>query len=292
MKRFTLLSLTVLACIWSSCSKIQEQNEGPSLPGQVLSENDLQGTWTIVEETCTETLTFDKGTYLRTKAQKGMEATEREYGTYTLENGVITWQFNKFEYRSIDYAHEYSGWYGEALNPADIKIRTAHVRSMYNKAALVLIEFVSPYSNYQEFALRRNDDFVIIYYREGRQIPSDPNAIRGRWEWMSHYRDQKDALWESIELKDGTFDYVKHNYGNRFTGSYTFENGYLTLRITGWYKGGWSDELNDYVWRPTTRDWTPLFQDDCFQKPFLPVNDTTCYSRIQNFNSIFVRRSN
>lgn len=290
MQRFALFSLAVLAWISASCNKIQEQKEDPLLPGQALSENDLQGIWTIVEETCTETLTFDKGFYLRTKAQIGKEATEREYGTYTLEDDVITWQFSKFEYRSINSAGEYSDWSPEIPDPSAIKTRTAHVRGMYNKAALVLIEFVSPYSNYQEFAQRRIDDFVIIYYRNGAHIPSDARTIQGRWEWMAHNKDKEDTLWESIELKDDTFDYIKHNYGNRFTGSYTFENGYLMLRITGWYAGGWSDELNDYVWRPTTRDWTPLFQGDCFQKPFLPVNDTTCYSRIQNFNSIFIRR--
>ena len=290
MKLLTIFSFAVLSLVSVSCNKVQEQKEEPFFPGVSLSENDLQGTWTIVEETCTETLTFEKGTYLKTKTQKGMEATEREYGTYTVEDGVITWQFNKFEYRGLNYNLEYSEWSAEIPDPSAIKIRTAHVRSLYNKNALILYEFVSPYSNYQDFALRRTDDFIIIYYREDAHIPSAISSIQGRWEWMAHNKDKEETIWESIELKGNTFEYIKHNYGNRFTGTCAFENGYLTLQIAGWYTGGWSDEINDYVWRPTTRDWTPLFQDDCFRKPFLPVNDTTCYSRIPNFNSIFIRR--
>lgn len=296
MRYFAFLSWMILSITLVSCEKTEkdpEQKEDGFLEvGDALSENDLQGTWTIVDEYGTKTITFDKGTYFKTEAERGWEPTHREYGTYTYENGVITWKFNKFEYRSFDFfdTNDYFDWQEEIPDENQIRTRTAKVRSLYDKSALVIAEYVSPYSDYQPVAMRRSDDFVIIYYREGARIPSDARAIQGKWNWMAHYADKEDELWESIEFKGNSFELIKYNSWNRFTGTFSFENGYLTFHVTGWYDGGWSKEQNDYVWTSTDKMWTVWQNWDSYEKPFLPVNDTTCLSRVSGFNSIFVKQ--
>ncbi|MBO4585328.1 MAG: hypothetical protein J5675_01860 [Bacteroidales bacterium] len=299
MKHLSIFTLLLMSVFITSCNKngkdTCEENEEIQLVGDVISESELQGTWKIIGETCSKTITFNNGNYVITHTERGWEPTHKEYGTYTYEDGVITWKNTKYDFRAFDSfgTQDYTEWNTSFYPESEIFIRTAYVRSMYNHAVLIISEYVSPYSTYQYWAKRRNDDFVMIYYKEGADIPSDSRAIQGKWNWKKHYSYKDDEMGESITFKDNTFDYIKYDSSHRYTGTFTFVNGYLTLRIEERYMTGWSEEINDRIWVLTDKDWGGMSEDE-YTKPFLPVADTTSYSLIlENYycywNCIFVK---
>lgn len=271
MKRFALISLAALAAVFASCEKTGEPKT------EKLSAKDLMGKWVIVEDEGTKTLTFEESTFVLVETPKGGGEKSYVYGNYTYDNGDITWTDTK------EVAGE-----NEYVIPAESQYtRKGKVSAMYDKGVLIIDEEVDP-----EQSRYKNDDSVILYYKEGVKIPSDANDIQGRWNWMMRGHGDGTTVRAALIFKGNEFEYIITAWNERYTGTFTFENGYLKLN----YNATWRGEMDDdgtVEWftppqdNPVTYVW--MGYTPPIQKPFLLIDSKTAYSRGSNLNSIYVK---
>ena len=272
MKRFTIVALAALAAVFASCDK----TDGPNK--ETLSAKDLQGKWVIIEDEGTKTLTFDEDTYVLSDVPRGGGATSYVYGNYTYKDGEITWT----DVKEVNGDNTY-------VIPVDNQYtRKGKVSAMHSRSVLVIDEDVDP-----EQSRYKNDDSVIIYYKEGAKIPSDANDIQGKWNWMMRGHGDGTTVRASLEFKGSDFEYIITAWNERYTGTFTFQDGYLKLNYTATWRGELDDDGN-VEWftpapdNPVTYVW--MNYNPPIEKPFLLVDSKTAYSRGSNLNCIYEKQ--
>lgn len=174
-------------------------------------------------------------------------------GTYTLENNVVTFNMNGTTYKSM------AGLAG-------------------GQSVLIMKEvFESGYEN-----------LAFILVKSGKTVSTKKGDIQGQWLWWEEYED--DGVIErtvriSYKFEGDNFELIITPWGQRFTGTYTYENGIVHLNFQNGYTsreegtgyGSGEGDLN-----PVTLecDWKPLYREhwsfDSLEGPFFVIGNEAC----------------
>lgn len=202
----------------------------PPDPGtQTITVNDLTGEWEDGG------LGFSMGCSLNiADSQMTLKSEEGEViyqGGYTLQDNVMTFVIDGTTYKSA------AGLAG-------------------GKSVLILKEV---YENGQE-------NLAYIFVKKGMTITTKKEDIQGQWIWWFEMDEGEKEVRVSYKFDGNNFDMIIVAWGQRYTGTYTYENGIVRLNITTGYTS--REEGTGYGWgegdlNPVTLecDWKPLYQE-------------------------------
>ena len=284
MKQFAFIALATLAALFSSCNKLgKEDDVNPDFTGELVTEEDIQGTWVIEEDGVTKTLTLDNGNFSVHNIDPSYPSDYwTEYGTYSYSNGEITWSF--LQYRSRD---------GELkeYDYTPLESYTGKVKSLLNKT-IIIIEipydpsylFSLRYGPYARPALREGDYYALIYYKEKSFQSLSQEKIQGKWVWTIH------------EEECASFDFDNDDYAFRitlmgisYTGKFSCENGCVVLKTVKPYTLKVNTEGEKY-WEEYEGKLGPFNRrQKTYSIPFLLIKKRVAYTRIFRHTGIFIK---
>ena len=172
-------------------------------------------------------------------------------GAYTLENNVVSFTINGTTYESM------AGLAG-------------------GQSVLIMKEVNE--DGYENLA------FILV--KNGKTINTRKEDIQGQWLWWFEYEVDEGEIERTIRISykfDGdNFDLIITPWGQRFTGTYTYENGIVHLNFQNGYTS--REEGTGYGWgegdlNPVTLecDWKPLYREywsfDSLEGPFFVVGN-------------------
>jgi hypothetical protein len=166
-------------------------------------------------------------------------------GTWSYENGVLTTQ-------------------GEGR---ESKFKA----SLYNgKTVLILKEADDELGNY-----------TLFFYRDGKSSASDAGVLQGTWDWFAFGPGMPRIR---FVFSGNNFDLIIPVWGDRYKGTFTYKDGYATMKVTECMTsriphGNYDEDTLNYdeatgdisgTWSTTIEDWAgnvipytgPLVSDD------------------------------
>lgn len=172
-------------------------------------------------------------------------------GSYTLEDNVVSFSMNGTTYKSVP------GLAG-------------------GQSVLIMKEV------YED----GNENFAFLLVQKGKTISTRKEDIQGQWVWWEEYLDNdsnpvKEARL-SYKFEGDRFEMILVAWGQKYTGTYTYENGIVSLQMTNAYTSreegtgeGWGPGDLDPV--TLECDWKPLYREywsfDTMQGPFFVIGD-------------------
>lgn len=229
----------------------------PINPGGITTD-DLVGVWNISSMDGGATYTFTKDKLTIASGDQ-----EEYVMSYTLKDDVIT-------YTTTD------------------DVGTVKIDLLYDKSVLVWK------------VLQKNDngdyyEFSHLMYKDGATINASVNDIQGTWHWYMY--GNTEYVRAGLTIKDATFDLIITPWGQRYTGTFTYRNGYIILNTTNGYTSreegsgdGWGEGNLD----PTTLEgqWSTLDRENWMiweRMPFI-ANGTEAYGIVANLSALFVKK--
>ena len=170
-------------------------------------------------------------------------------GGYTLSNNVLSFVIDGTTYRSL------AGLAG-------------------GKSVLIMKEVYEDGS----------EGFAFVLVKKGMTINTKKEDIQGQWLWWFEFGEEKEVR-VSYKFEGDNFDMIITPWGQRYTGTYTYESGRVSLNITTGYTSreegtgeGWGEGDLDPV--TLECDWKPLYPEhwsfDSMDGPFFVVGDEAC----------------
>ena len=172
-------------------------------------------------------------------------------GAYTLENNVVSFTMNGTTYKSI------AGLAG-------------------GQSVLIMKEV---YEDGQEM-------FAFAVVQKGKAINTKKEDIQGQWLWWFEYEVDEGVIERTIRVsykfEGDNFDLIITPWGQRYTGTYTYENGIVHLNIQQGYTSreegtgdGWGEGDLDPV--TLEANWKPLYPEhwsfETMEGPFFVIGN-------------------
>ena len=258
MKKILIFLLAASAVLFTSCDKVDGNSDIPQVAG--ISLEDLAGFWDSSRHDTDVFFTFNDN---KVTVTSGSHKTDF---TVSVQETTLTLTPTAAYEQNSD---------GEWVKLEDEDMATSpivlNVHLLQNKNVLVL-EDVTPYPEeegigdlraaYTKRSIIKEVDMSIILYRHDAAISSSDASLQGVWKnedmWATHF----------LSLKDGRFDYISVYKGgikgpdptfnaDRYFGSYTYKNGYLSTITEGASRssnfnpitlfGTWKEEKDRYL---------------------------------------------
>ena len=131
-----------------------------------------------------------------------------------------------------------------------------------------------------------NENFAFLLVQKGKPVSTKKEDIQGQWVWWEEYLDNdsnpvKEARL-SYKFEGDRFEMILVAWGQKYTGTYTYENGIVSLQMTNAYTSreegtgeGWGPGDLDPV--TLECDWKPLYREywsfETMQGPFFVIGD-------------------
>jgi hypothetical protein len=263
-------SLFIAAFTLTACGDDDEDTTTatpPTVPSETSTESvtvdDLKGTWKY--DFYGTTYEFTENTFT-----VKMQDEETYTANYTLKDGVIS------------YSYTFDG---------KAEKGSANVYLMYNKSVLAMK--AKPVDG-DDYSIR---EAATILYRNG-QAPNTPKSdIQGEWHW--YMRGEVDYVRGAYKFEGDNFELIVTPWGQKYTGTYAYQGGFLTLNITngytsreegtgdGWGEGDLDPKTLECDWKTLNRDrWA--FEPGMIA-PFI-VNGTEAYGALANLPCVFYKK--
>lgn len=219
-KFFSLAAIALFACAFTFVSCGEDEETTPSTPtntngggqnggtdvtgGAVTSVNDLVGTWSTNNFSCTFTTT--QLTYKHVNDDRILYQ-----GPYTLQNGIVSYTE---EVDGQNYTNKY-------------KVET------YYDGAIMLM-----YRVYEDEG-QQYEEMMDLFVKEGKSIPTSAN-LNGTWYMYEQQGRQPDTeegkpICAAITIKGNKLELIICPWSRKFTGTYTYNQGELTFNIEHYY---------------------------------------------------------
>ena len=176
----------------------------PPSPGvDPITVSDLEGEWGDgslgMSQGCSMVV---NGNQLTIKSEEGAIMYD---GSYTLQNGVVSFEMDGTTYQSAP---------GLAAG----------------KSVLILKEIYE--GGYQNLAY--------IFVKNGKTVSTSKEDIQGQWVWWETYVDEETGETErdariSHKFDGNTMELILPAWGKKYVGTYTYENGFIHFEITEGY---------------------------------------------------------
>lgn len=173
-------------------------------------------------------------------------------GSYALEDNVVSFEMNGTTYKS------FAGLAG-------------------GKSVLIM----------KEVSEEGNENFAFLLVQKDKPIITNKEEIQGQWVWWDEYLDSENQLVREARMSykfDGdNCEMIPVAWGQKYTGTYTYENGIVNFVITNAYTS--REEGTGYGFGPGDLDpitlecdWKPFYReywslDESLQGPFFVVGD-------------------
>ena len=190
-----LLSLFVAAFTLTACGDDNDSVTPPPAPEGGVSS--IDGTWTspITGVTC-----VFSGEKFSLKDNNGSLIKD---GTYTLKDGVITFTYSED---------------GKQVT------ESAKTTTLYQNQVLVIKSKPDGGEGYSIF------EAAEVFYKDG-VAPTTPVAdVQGNWYW--YFGEDKEEIRAAMIIKDNNFEMIIGAWGKKYTGTFTYQKGVMTLNIT------------------------------------------------------------
>ena len=219
--RLTSMLLAMLACsaTFVACGNGDDKDdttnnagnpETPKVP-ESISTADLIGQWTIPmqgNESTTYTFTQDKLTI-----SYGQQV---EYeGAYSLNGDEISYKTKRWEYDSQT---------GQQVEKEVTE--TVKLVLLYNKSVMV---WNTKYQNEDKTTY----EMERLMFKKGATINATANDIKGAWYWYEPGNEK--FISAALTIEGNKFDLIITHWGQRYTGTFTYQGGYMTLNVENGY---------------------------------------------------------
>ena len=262
-------SLFVAAFTLAACGDDDEDATTatpPTVPSETSPEGvtveDLKGTWKY---------DYYQTTYVFT--DKTFTVTEGDFNytaNYTLKDGVISYTY------MVDSIAEKGSF---------------NVYFMYNKSVLALK--AKPVDG-DDYSI---SEAAVVLFRDGKAPNTPKSDIQGEWHW--YMRGNVEYVRGAYKFEGDNFELIVTPWGQKYTGTYTYQGGFLTLNITNGYTSrepGTGDGWGEGDLDPATLEgnWSVLNRDHwAFEPgmvaPFI-VNGTEAYGALANLPCVFYKK--
>ena len=208
----------------------------PPSPGvEPVTVNALNGTWSDggLGFSADYTLNFSYE-----KVQVLQEGNVVYQGPYTLENNIISFDMNGTHYESM------AGLAG-------------------GQSVLIMKEI---YEDPEQPELGRDENLAFIVVKNGMSINTKKEDIQGQWVWWFGRGEEDKTVRIAYKFDGDNFEIIIVPWGQRYTGTYTYENGIVKLTTTAGYTSrepgtgdGWGEGDLDPI--TLVGNWSPLNED-------------------------------
>ena len=296
MKKFlSFAAFAMFACAMTfvSCGSDDDDDNSNPVPtpseenknagGDNANTNDLVGSWEAKYESGRTVYTFtDKEVTIEDYwIEEGRELKDDEVkkGSYTLKDGILTYVTTGKYY---DQQQQKEVEYQDTIEVV--------AKLLYNKTALALLS-----------SMRNNqgDEYSVnqILYKKGATIPAKLEDIQGDWRWYMH--GDKSYTRVAVQIKDNNMTLIIVPWGQRYDGTITYQNGYISLTVTAAYTSreegtgeGWGEgDLNPETLEAT---WTPLNRDSWmyYELGYMPfiANGSEAYGILANLPGVYIKK--
>ncbi len=273
MKKMAIWALAAFAMFAVSCDKNNIGGEGDV----TLTASALVGTWTISGLNFSETWVF---TSEKLTKETGWDKTE---GTYTVKNGTIAYNITK--------AWDKDGNTWQERNLGDNEKTPIYVQGkiIYSGSVLVINFVISEGS----LAPHHNtEDTSFVLFKSGGSISSDTAPLQGTWHWYM-FGTNKTETRIRIIFEGSSYELIIQPWSEKYVGSYTYQNGYITCTVDNSYSARNPETLKGEV-NPVTLEATwHLFENVAFPTgltfPFVADGDVA-YGIVANFPSKYYKK--
>lgn len=285
MKKFLSLSafvffLGVLSYMFVSCGD-DEENGSANAPD---STADLVGTWTSESEDFTVTYVFTQD---QMTINNGMS--EEFSGSYTYKDGIVSYKTTVREYNPDTQKNEE-------------KVVTVNLRPqlLYDKNALVLMEKLDGQVTPSGEKIGEEYEIARVLYKQGRTLPLTARDIQG--VWYLYLYGNKDYIRTAVTLNGDRFNLIITPWSQRYTGTFTYSNGYVEFKPERCYSARGEDgqgigegNLNpktleaDWYEVEANPEFAPMAYRDGLKMQFLP-NGKEAYGIIANIPGVFYKQ--
>ena len=154
----------------------------------------------------------------------------------------------------------------------------------------------------------------LFLYKDGSVITGDANSIQGTWDWYFFGNPKTSRI--RFVFSQNNFEMIIFPWGEKYAGTFTYENGYATLNVdhcyTSRYHGNSSEDTIQFneetyeitaTWMDTYEDWQGYtypyegalmydVEDNILSAPFVVVRDGVAYGTMDNMglNGVYHRR--
>lgn len=157
-------------------------------------------------------------------------------GSYTLENNVVSFDINGTHYESMA---------GLAGGQSVLIMKEVDIDPDYG----------------------RNENLAFILVQKGKTINTKKEDIQGQWAWwFGNGAEEDKTVRIAYKFEGDNFEIIIVPWGQRYTGTYTYDKGVVTLNTTAGYTSrepGTGDGWGEGDLDPVTLEgnWSPLYED-------------------------------
>lgn len=235
-----------------------------------ISTSDLVGTWNIAGQDDQSTWVFTNDKLTITEW-----GTQQFDGPYTVNGDKITYRTKYWKYNPQTQQQE------EVEGDITVKIGL-----ICDKAVLVL---KSEVKNEQG----TDYEFSYFMFKEGKNITATANDIQGTWDWYMH--GDQTYVRTRLTISGNKFDMIITPWGQRYTGTFTYANGYITLNTEHGYTSreeGTGDGFGEGDIDPETLEgtWKNLNSWNIWEKMPFVANGNEAYGIVANLSALFYKK--
>lgn len=237
MKRiFSILTMAVISLSVVTLVSCGDDNESgnPENRGAAATKADLIGSWDIFLNGAPVLYVFTENN-LTITSEWGGESRQIFSGAYAFENSRLSYQ--------IEGAEETS----------------AEINMIYDKNVVLATTIIPADQSYSGLEEKQ----VSFGYRRGATVGATAADIQGKWYWKES--PNFPGVRAVITFTDNKFDMIITPWGERHTGTFTYENGYVHFTVEQSYSTRFNDEDH-------------MNYDDPESSEFRNINDPDVYS--------------
>ncbi len=223
MKKMIIRALVALAMFAVSCDKNNTGGEGDV----TLTASALVGEWSITCENFS-----DKWTFTSEKLTRESEWNKTE-GTYTVENGTISYTITKGWTRDGNYDESeqkiiFGAWEERDLTD-DEKIPIYLQAKLIYGGSVLIFHYLLEDGQTTHY----HGDNAYFLFKKGGTIPSDTKPLQGTW---CRYEPLEPTYISVRIIFDGNkFELIVAPWSEKYAGTYTYKDGFVTCTITAVY---------------------------------------------------------
>ena len=269
---FCMLTTTFVSCGDDKADNPNPENNqnadsdpAPAPATSAVTKADLIGAWDVWANGAPFTYTFTDSKLTIKQTFQGQEQTLFD-GAYTLENGRLSYVFNN-ENTSMD------------------------LEMIHNKTVMLAISIIPADQSYSGEEERQTS----FAYRQGAQIPVTKADVQGKWYWQSEHGF---VGARAVLILDGdNFDLIITPWGQRNTGTFTYENGYIHFNTQNFYTSRYDNEDHMNGENPEATVWKVVGEEGTWGggdvpdpiDAFIP-NGTVAYSTLANLQVEYTKK--
>ncbi|MBR6370128.1 MAG: hypothetical protein IKS24_03500, partial [Bacteroidaceae bacterium] len=209
-------------------------------------------------------------------------------GTYELKGSNLITNITNSQFRYME-SNKMSDWISgdEGLGQD-----TASVSLLKDGAVMLVEHSVSsePYSIDMQ-------DYFSMYFKKGTALPGNNEELQGTWYWHFSMDGKSSEIRMAVKFDGDNIDLVIPAWGQRYTGKYTYKDGFVVVGKTTFYTSRDVNGVNlinmekpfESEWRIPGDEDNQGYYPNGLSLPFI-VNGKKAYSIFDGLSPVFTKQ--